>query len=168
MGVLQEAQKGKDYVDGTGDFSGNPHPDTLVIVTADHECSGAVIIGASTKTDNALQTNVSSLGNSTDTAPATLGQPSLRNAVVGTYAAAGFPKYTIATDGYPTVWDPAYKLLVGYGANGDRYENFRTRPFPSRPLIRSNRVTALPIRGITSPTAAPPVRVLISRLMDIS
>ncbi|MGS0755111.1 alkaline phosphatase [Roseateles sp. GG27B] len=25
------------------------HPDTLVIVTADHECSGAAIIGASTR-----------------------------------------------------------------------------------------------------------------------
>jgi alkaline phosphatase len=124
-------QKAKDYVKGEGAFLGQQHPDTLVIVTADHECSGAVIIGASTKTDAALQTAVTTLGNTTDTAAATLGQPSLRNSVVGTYSAAGFPQYTIAPDGYPQVWDPDHKLLVGYGANGDRYENFRTRPYPT-------------------------------------
>ena len=120
------------YVDGKGDFLGNPHPDTLVYVTADHECSGAAIIGASTKTDAALQAAVATLGDSRElTAAATLGQPLLRNSVVGNYAAAGFPKYAIAADGYPTVWDPDFKLLVGYGAGGDRYENFRTRPYPT-------------------------------------
>ena len=124
-------QVAKDYVDGKGDFAGRPHPDTLVIVTADHECSGAVIIGASTKSDAALQNAVATLGNTTDTAAATLGQPSLRNQVVGTYNNAGFPQYTIAVDGYPAVWDPDKKLLVGYGANGDRFENFRTRPYPT-------------------------------------
>lgn len=125
-------QKAKDYVDGKGDFLGQPHPDTLVMVTADHECSGAVIIGASTKTDAALQTEIATNGNTADsTAGTTFGQPLLRNHVVGNYEAAGFPKYTIAADGYPQVWDPDFKLLVGYGANGDRYENFRTRPLPT-------------------------------------
>jgi alkaline phosphatase len=130
-------QKAKDYVDGTGDFAGHPHADTLVYVTADHECSGAAIIGASTKSDANLQTAVTTLGNSVDATPGVaqtngLGQPALRNSVVGNYAAAGFPKYTIsATDGYPTVWDPDFKLLIGYGAGADHYENFRTRPYPS-------------------------------------
>jgi alkaline phosphatase len=124
-------QKAKDYVDGTGDFAGRPHPDTLVYVTADHECSGAAIIGASTQTDVALQTSVATLGNTTSTAAGTLGQPALRNSVVGNYAAAGFPKYTISADGYPTAWDPDFKLLIGYGAGADHYENFRTRPYPS-------------------------------------
>jgi alkaline phosphatase len=120
-------QVAKDYVDGKGNFAGKPHPDTLVIVTADHECSGAVIIGASTKTGDVLESAVATLGNTTDT----LGRPALRNAVVGTYNNAGFPQYAIAADGYPAVWDPDNKLLVGYGANGDRFENFRTRPYPS-------------------------------------
>lgn len=136
-------QKAKDYVDGTGDFAGIAHPDTLVIVTADHECSGAVIIGASTKTDTDLQAQVSAegagnAGNSSTLNGQAIGrfnslnQANLRNNVVGTYNLAGFPKYTISTtDGYPTVWDPDYKLLVGYGANGDRFENYRTRPFPT-------------------------------------
>jgi alkaline phosphatase len=124
-------QKAKDYVDGTGDFAGHPHADTLVYVTADHECSGAAIIGASVKTDAALQTEIVASGNTVSTAAATLGQPLLRDHVVGTYAAAGFPHYAIAADGYPSAWDPDKKLLIGYGANADRYENFRTRPYPS-------------------------------------
>ncbi|MCX7085038.1 MAG: alkaline phosphatase [Methylococcales bacterium] len=124
-------QKAKDYVDGTGDFAGTPHPDTLIYVTADHECAGATIIGASTKTDAALITEVATNGAATSAVAATLGQPVLRNNVVGNYQAAGFPKYTIAADGFPTVWDPDYKVLIGYGSNADRYENYRTRPYPS-------------------------------------
>lgn len=91
------------------------HPDTLVIVTADHECAGAVIIGASTVTDATLQ--------------ATKGD-ALRG-VVGTYDAAKFPRYTIDKhDGYPVTYDPDYKLLIGYGANADRYEDWRSNPQP--------------------------------------
>ena len=97
------------------------HPDTIVIVTADHECAGAVIIGASKKTDADLQTTLG-------TQPATA---ALRDAVVGTYQDAKFPKYTIAADGYPTTTDVDYRLLIGYGANGDRNENYRTRPRPT-------------------------------------
>jgi alkaline phosphatase len=83
------------------------HPDTLVIVTADHECSGAALIGAS-------------LG-----AAAT-------QANVGTYQSAKFPKYTIAPDGFPASTDFVGKLLVGYGANADRYETWLTNPKPTQ------------------------------------
>ena len=124
-------QKAKDYVDGTGDFAGTPHPDTLIYVTADHECAGATIIGASTKTDAALITEVATNGSLLGSTADTLNQPVLRKNVVGNYNAAGFPKYTIAADGFPTVWDPDNKVLIGYGANADRYENYRTRPYPS-------------------------------------
>lgn len=133
-------QKVKDFVDGKNGFA--PHPDTLVIVTADHECSGAVIIGASTKTNADLLTKIAAegagnQGNSSVLNGQAIGQfnslnqSALRNDVVGTYNAAGFPKYTILADGYPQDWDPNYKLLVGYGANGDRFENYRTRPQPT-------------------------------------
>ncbi len=91
------------------------HPDTLVIVTADHECSGAAIIGATTMTDAALKA-----------------APAAGNAAVGTYEAAKFPKYTIAADGYPTTTAVDFKMLIGYGANADRYETWLPHLFPTK------------------------------------
>lgn len=95
--------------------------DTLVIVTADHECSGAALIGGAIVTDKAL----------VDLA-AKKGVANLRNAVVGPYEKAGFPRYRIAADGYPETTDIDYRLLVGYGANADRYEDWRTKRTPQR------------------------------------
>ncbi len=91
------------------------HPDTLVIVTADHECSGAAIIGASTVTNAVLQTKSGTAG---------------LQGVVGLYDAAGFPRYSIAADGYPQTTDIDFKMLIGYGSNTDRYENWQTNPLP--------------------------------------
>jgi alkaline phosphatase len=83
------------------------NPDTLVIVTADHECGGAAIIGASVGTTHTV-------------------------ADVGTYQAAKFPKYTISADGYPATTDIAGKMLIGYGANADRYETWQSNAQPSQ------------------------------------
>jgi alkaline phosphatase len=109
------------------------NPDTLIIVTADHECAGAAIIGASTITNAALVTastvggTVAGLGvingaagNSTD------GQSTLRTGVVGIYDSASFPVYSNNADGYPTTMDVDRKMLIGYGGNGDRYEDWLT------------------------------------------
>jgi len=93
------------------------NPDTLVLVTADHECAGAVIIGASKVSDADLLAKANTVA-------------SMRDSVVGTYEAAGFPKYTIDVDGYPTTTDVDKRLLIGYGANADRYENWRTNAQP--------------------------------------
>ena len=95
--------------------------DTIVIVTADHECSGAALIGGSTVTDKAL---VELAGKK--------GVANLRNSVVGVYEKAGFPHYRLAGDGYPETTDIDYRLLVGYGANADRYEDWRTKRTPQR------------------------------------
>jgi alkaline phosphatase len=97
--------------------------DTLVIVTADHECSGAALIGGSTVTDKALVELA-----------AKKGVANLRNSVVGTYEKAGFPRYRIAADGYPETTDIDFRLLVGYGANADRYEDWRTKKTPQRDI----------------------------------
>ena len=94
---------------------------TLVIVTADHECSGVALIGGSTVTDARLQELVKEGGVS-----------NLRDKVVGVYEKAGFPKYKIASDGYPSTTDIDYRLLVGYGGNSDRHEDWRTNPLPMR------------------------------------
>ncbi len=96
------------------------HPDTLVIVTADHECAGANIIGASRLTKAQLEARAISGG----------GAAQLRNGVVGTLELAGFPIYTTANDGYPETTDIDFKMLVGYACNADRYEDWLTNPFP--------------------------------------
>jgi len=95
--------------------------DTLVIVTADHECSGAALIGGSMVTDARLAELATKKG-----------VANLRNGVVGAYEKAGFPRYRLAADGYPETTDIDYRLLVGYGANADRHEDWRTKKTPQR------------------------------------
>jgi alkaline phosphatase len=97
------------------------HPDTLVIVTADHECSGAAIIGASTRPVEALKA-----------AQATPTAQALRDKVVGVYQASKFPQYRMAADGYPENTDVDGKMLVGYGANADRYETWLANATPTQ------------------------------------
>lgn len=106
-------QKAKDFA--------KENPDTLVIVTADHECGGAAIIGASTQTAATLASN---LGNQT--------AKIMRDSVVGTYDAAKFPKYLMQADGYPLTTDVNNKMLIGYGANADRYETWLSNAKPTQ------------------------------------
>ena len=108
-------QVAKDFAD--------KHPDTIVIVTADHECSGAAIIGASTKPVAALWD-----------ATAKPGVEAQRDKVVGIYQSSKFPKYKMLADGYPSTTDVDYKLLIGYGANSDRYETWLSNLTPTRDL----------------------------------
>jgi alkaline phosphatase len=96
------------------------HADTLVIVTADHECAGASIIGASRVADVALAAYAGS------------GQANLRDKVVGVYEQAGFPRYRMLPDGYPETTDIDQRVLIGYGANADRFETWRASPLPTR------------------------------------
>lgn len=106
-------QVAKDFAD--------KHPDTIVIVTADHECSGAAIIGASIKPVAALWD-----------ATAKPGAEAQRDKIVGVYQASKFPKYKMLDDGYPSTTDVDYKMLIGYGANADRYETWLANVTPTR------------------------------------
>jgi alkaline phosphatase len=92
------------------------------VITADHECAGVAIIGASTVTNASLTARASSGG----------GAAQLRAGVVGTYEAAAFPQYSIQPDGYPATMNVNYKMLIGYAANADRYEYWLTNPLPLR------------------------------------
>ncbi|TSA38873.1 MAG: alkaline phosphatase, partial [Methylococcaceae bacterium] len=102
-------QVAKDFAEKNGD--------TLVIVTADHECAGAVVIGASKVSDADLQAKLPT-------------PESIRDTVVGNYDDAAFPAYTIAADGYPETTNVDKRILIGYGANADRYEDWRTNARP--------------------------------------
>jgi alkaline phosphatase len=108
------------------------HPDTLVIVTADHECAGANVIGASRVTHAQLVARVATGG----------GAAQVRNGVVGTLDQAGFPQYTIAPDGYPVTTDIDFRMLVGYACNADRYEDWITNLLP---LQNASHSIALPV-----------------------
>jgi alkaline phosphatase len=101
---------------------------TLVIVLADHECSGFSIIGGlKPKLADAALLPPDGTVLDPNTQPA-------RQAAVNTYDAVGFPHYQILPDGYPATFDIDGKLLFGFGANGDRFETWLTRP---RPIIDS-------------------------------
>ena len=116
--------------------------DTLVIVTADHECSGVALIGGSRVSDARLQELVREGG-----------ADNLRDKVVGIYEQAGFPKYRIAGDGYPDTTDIDHRLLVGYGANSDRFEDWRTNDRPlqdsQQPFVKTAPLTAYPASPAT-------------------
>lgn len=113
------------------DFAAN-NPDTLVIVTADHECAGATIIGASMVNNAALTALKAGTHSTADQ----------RDAVVGLYDAAKFPIYTSSPTptsfvlstpfAYPVTLDPDNKMLIGYGSNADRYENWLTNATPTQ------------------------------------
>jgi alkaline phosphatase len=111
--------------------------DTIVIITADHECSGAALIGAS-RVSQARLVELAAAG----------GKDSLRDKVVGVYEQAGFPRYRIAADGYPQTTDIDFRLLVGYGANADRYEDWRTnaQPLqdPQQPFVKQAPLASYP------------------------
>lgn len=96
------------------------NPGTIVIVTADHECAGANIIGASRVTHAQLLARAATGG----------GAAQLRNGVVGTLDQAGFPYYPIAADGYPTTTDIDFRMIVGYACNADRYEDWISNLLP--------------------------------------
>jgi alkaline phosphatase len=98
--------------------------DTVVIVLADHECAGFSIIGALSGGISALKSLPSD-----STAVDPLQQPA-RQRAVGTFDAAGFPRYQILADGYPATFDVDGKILVGYGGDADRYEDWQTKPTP--------------------------------------
>jgi len=107
------------------------NPDTLVIVTADHECAGVNIIGGTVVTDADLRAR--SMAGGPDGVVGTRdGAGTLRSGVVGIYEAAGFPVYGLnATDGYPTTLDSDRKMLIGYAGSGDRFEDWLTNPVPN-------------------------------------
>lgn len=114
---------------------------TIVIVLADHECSGFSLIGALTGPGGTAGSLANLKGLASDASTTDPLTAPLRQGTVGQYDAASFPRYTInSSDGYPETFDVDGKLLVGYGANADRYEGWLTKP---RPVIDSLLPTPL-------------------------
>lgn len=129
--VAQDYAKGRD--------------DTIVIVTADHECSGAAVVGASRVTDLRLQELIREGGTA-----------NVRDKVVGVYEQAGFPKYVIEKDGYPTTTNIDRRLLITYAANPDRHEDWRANLLPTRdvqqPFVKTAPLNAYPANALSRDT----------------
>ena len=98
--------------------------DTIVIVLADHECSGFSLIGALTKTMSEMN-GLPSDAEKTD--PKVVPE---RLKAVGIYEDAGFPRYRILSDGFPATADIDQKVIIGFGAGASRYEDWLTKPIP--------------------------------------
>ena len=126
--------------------------DTLVLVTADHECSGFALIGALTGAAAGQPGPIAAARNlPSDAAVLDPAATPARQALVGPYDAAGFPAYTIRPDGFPASYDIDGKLLVGFGGNGDRYENWLTPGKPSRESLTPTRLASeLAAKGYAS------------------
>lgn len=103
----------------------DPNNDTLVIVTADHETGGFSLIGARNPDPRI---------------------PRGSRDVVRAYR--GFTDYKDADgDGYPDEADPPNKLIVGFGAGTDHYEDWISNKRPLQPSINKNgRAVANPKR----------------------
>jgi len=99
---------------------------TIVIVVSDHECSGFSIVGALKGTVAQLEAEPSE-ADDLQPDPTFKKQPA-RLTMVGAYDSAAFPKYDLEADGYPKTYDVDGKILFGFGASGDRYETWLTRP----------------------------------------
>jgi len=100
------------------------HEGTVVVVLADHECSGFSLVGALTGGVAAARALPS------DAAVLDPKKVPARQGIAGTYDNAGFPRYTFLADGYPATMDVDGKVLVGFGASGDRYETWLSKPLP--------------------------------------
>lgn len=105
----------------------DPTNDTLVIVSADHECAGVALPGVG---------NPEHKGNPRDYVKAyNYGAP--RNDT----STFNFTDYVDENgDGYPDNPDADRKLIVNFGANSDRYEDWMSAATPKAPSARLNGV----------------------------
>jgi alkaline phosphatase len=97
---------------------------TLVLVLSDHECSGFAVVGAL----GGRAADLAALPS--DAAALEPGAKPARQKMIAPTEASGFPRYEILPDGHPATYDVDGKLLVGYGAGGDRHETWRAKPLP--------------------------------------
>lgn len=97
----------------------DPNNDTLVIVSADHECAGVTLPGVARPEKKGTRDYVKTYVYSAPRNDTTI---------------QNFTDYVDANgDGYPDNPDAPHKLIVNFGANSDRYEDWQSNPQPKNP-----------------------------------
>jgi alkaline phosphatase len=113
----------------------DPTNDTLVVVTADHDCGGFAIIGVGNE-----RYYPPTFGRATRDYVATLRsrpEQSLRL----------FPNYERDAQGFPTDPDPTRKLIIGWAAVMDHYENWISNRLEQKAtIVREGVAVANPAR----------------------
>lgn len=126
----------------------DPDNDTLVIVTADHECGGMAIVG---------------VGNERY-APQTLGQAVRDYAAVFRFTAdqtlAFTPNYEVDARGFPVDPDPSRKLLLGWAAAPDHYEDWLAEPTQSEAAEFTRRADGTGAIAVANPVRNQPGTVV--------
>jgi alkaline phosphatase len=106
----------------------DPNNDTLVLVTADHECSGMALPAVARPDKKGTRDYAKTYNYSDGVAP-------------NDSKTANFTDYVDANgDGYPDNPAAPHKLIVNFGANSDRYEDWQPNPQPKDPGVVQNGV----------------------------
>jgi alkaline phosphatase len=104
----------------------DPDNDTLVIVAADHECSGMAIPGVSRPDKAGTRDYVKAYNYAGPRNDSTV---------------FNFTNYVDANgDGYPDDPNPSYKLIVNFGAGPDRYEDWHSNARYKNPAVLADGV----------------------------
>ncbi len=112
----------------------DPRNDTLVLVTADHECGGLAIIGVGNERYQ----------------PTRLGHTARDYAAVFRFDRNSqqlplVPNYTVDARGFPTNPDPSRKLLLGWAAATDHYENWLANRLMTEAAVVEKREPGLEV-----------------------
>ena len=95
----------------------DPDNDTLVIVTADHECSGLVLPGVGRPEKKGTRDFVKTYN---------YGDGVVKN----DSKTPNFTDYVLDANGYPMTGDAPHKLIVNFGADPDHWEDWTASPRP--------------------------------------
>jgi alkaline phosphatase len=120
----------------------DPANDTLVVVTADHDCGGMALIG---------------VGNERYYPPA-LGQATRDYVATMRFrpeqALRLFPNYERDAQGFPVHPDPTRKLIIGWAAATDRYENWISNRLELKAItVKDGKASANPARDGADPAS---------------
>jgi alkaline phosphatase len=127
----------------------DPDNDTLVVVGADHETAGLALPGVSRPEAKWARDYVK-----------TYGYGAARN----DSTRFNFTNYADANhDAYPDDPDPDYKLIMSFGANSDRYEDWQSN---ARPKAPTRRVNGLSVANPDAPDRYSPGGFLVTGVLE--